>query len=239
MKKPSAKTTGNGQAVKAEKNGGFRAYLLKRWPDAGRAKIAPALRALAVPIAKLTPDPMNARLHPENNIEAIMESLACYGQLHPITVRREGMVVMAGNGRLEAAKRLGWREIAATVHSMTDAEAAGFGVADNRTAETALWDFAALQRLEALAADAGLAMPGWTLDELAALRALTEPVAPLPPGPSRSERFLVPPFSVLDARQGYWQDRKRAWIALGIQSELGRGDTCLYEAEQVTQPGLN
>ena len=39
-----------------------------------------------------------------------------------------------------------------------------------------------------------------------------------------AERFLVPPFSVLDARQGYWQARKRAWIALGIQSEIGRGN---------------
>jgi len=39
-----------------------------------------------------------------------------------------------------------------------------------------------------------------------------------------AERFIVPPFSVLDARQGYWKDRKRAWIALGIQSELGRGE---------------
>ncbi len=40
-------------------------------------------------------------------------------------------------------------------------------------------------------------------------------------------RFLVPPFSVLDARQGYWQDRKREWMALGIQSEVGRGDNLL------------
>lgn len=38
-----------------------------------------------------------------------------------------------------------------------------------------------------------------------------------------AERFLVPPFSVLDARQGYWQTRKQAWLALGIESELGRG----------------
>jgi len=38
-----------------------------------------------------------------------------------------------------------------------------------------------------------------------------------------ADRFLVPPFSVLDARQGYWQDRKRAWLSLGIQSEIGRG----------------
>lgn len=36
-------------------------------------------------------------------------------------------------------------------------------------------------------------------------------------------RFGVPPFSVLSAREGSWQDRKRQWIALGIQSELGRG----------------
>lgn len=40
---------------------------------------------------------------------------------------------------------------------------------------------------------------------------------------SLAERFVVPPFSVLDARQGYWQERKRAWLALGIESELGRG----------------
>ena len=37
-------------------------------------------------------------------------------------------------------------------------------------------------------------------------------------------RFIIPPFSVLDARQGEWQKRKRAWLSLGIQSELGRGE---------------
>lgn len=38
-----------------------------------------------------------------------------------------------------------------------------------------------------------------------------------------AEDFLVPPFSVLNARDGWWQDRKRAWLALGIESEIGRG----------------
>lgn len=32
-----------------------------------------------------------------------------------------------------------------------------------------------------------------------------------------------PPFSVWNAREGWWQDRKRAWLSLGIKSELGRG----------------
>ena len=35
--------------------------------------------------------------------------------------------------------------------------------------------------------------------------------------------FDYPPFSVLNAREGWWQERKRQWLALGIQSELGRG----------------
>lgn len=34
--------------------------------------------------------------------------------------------------------------------------------------------------------------------------------------------FIYPPFSVLDARAGWWQTRKRAWLNLGIQSERGR-----------------
>jgi 1-aminocyclopropane-1-carboxylate deaminase/D-cysteine desulfhydrase-like pyridoxal-dependent ACC family enzyme len=45
--------------------------------------------------------------------------------------------------------------------------------------------------------------------------------------PNRSgnmlREFIVPPFSVLDTSQAYWLERKRAWLSLGIQSELGRG----------------
>lgn len=35
--------------------------------------------------------------------------------------------------------------------------------------------------------------------------------------------FIFPPFSVLNTREGLWQDRKRLWLGLGIESELGRG----------------
>lgn len=45
------------------------------------------------------------------------------------------------------------------------------------------------------------------------------------------EAFIIPPFSVLDARQGYWRSRKRKWIELGIQGELGRGDSLLKFSE--------
>lgn len=38
------------------------------------------------------------------------------------------------------------------------------------------------------------------------------------------ERFLVPPFSIFDTRQWYWQDKKREWLAMGIKGELGRDE---------------
>jgi hypothetical protein len=48
-----------------------------------------------------------------------------------------------------------------------------------------------------------------------------EVVKPRASGPL-AELFTVPPFSVLDARSGDWQDRKDAWKRLGLRSEVGR-----------------
>lgn len=39
-----------------------------------------------------------------------------------------------------------------------------------------------------------------------------------------AERFLIPPFSVLSARDGEWQNRKRSWLGVGIKGEVGRGE---------------
>jgi 1-aminocyclopropane-1-carboxylate deaminase/D-cysteine desulfhydrase-like pyridoxal-dependent ACC family enzyme/DNA modification methylase len=50
---------------------------------------------------------------------------------------------------------------------------------------------------------------------------------------SFNERFLFAPFSVLSARDGRWQERKRQWIDIGIKSELGRN------AESYSQENLN
>jgi DNA modification methylase len=54
---------------------------------------------------------------------------------------------------------------------------------------------------------------------------------------SLQERFLVPPFSVLDTRQGYWQDRKKQWHALGIRSQETREDVELM-ADSSQSPAI-
>lgn len=152
--------------------------------------INPELRdkGMVVPIGILIYDPDNARLHPERNMQAIKESLNAYGQTGPVIVQRwrdsvqdrraetQTNHVVAGNGRLQAARELGWTEIAATFIDMTDLQAAGYGLADNRTAELAEWDLKTVARLEQLVAEAGQSVVGWTTEEITALRAEIEPV---------------------------------------------------------------
>lgn len=132
------------------------------------AHIAESLRPLAVPLADLKPDPANARLHPDRNLAAIEASLRVYGQRKPVVVRREGMVVEAGNGTLEAAKRLGWTHLAVVLVDDDPITATGYAIADNRTAELAAWDEEALGRLlgELQAEEIDLESLGWTDAEL-------------------------------------------------------------------------
>ena len=47
------------------------------------------------------------------------------------------------------------------------------------------------------------------------------------------DRFIVPPFSVLDARSGYWSEKKAFWLSLGIKSEVGRGGNLLEMSDQI------
>ena len=102
--------------------------------------IVDSLKALAVSIDSLRHDAANARRHGQRNLDAIKASLAQFGQRKPIVVQRDGMIVRAGNGTLEAARELGWTEIAAVVIDEDGTTATQFAIADNRTAELAEWD---------------------------------------------------------------------------------------------------
>jgi DNA modification methylase len=97
-------------------------------------------------IASISPDPANARRHPERNLEAIVASLRRFGQQKPIVVDQNG-VVRAGNGTLEAAVRLGWTEIDVVRTELHGVDATAYAIADNRTGELAEWDEEALARL--------------------------------------------------------------------------------------------
>jgi hypothetical protein len=145
-------------------------------------RIHPQLLQLAVPVGELTPDPRNARLHGERNLEEVARSYAQHGQRKAIVVQRVAddgtpMVVRAGNGQLEAAKRLGWTHIAALVVDERDHEAIAFAIRDNRTAELAEWDWRVVAETmvqhETTAGAGTFAELGFSATETAPLRQTT------------------------------------------------------------------
>lgn len=135
------------------------------------------------PLDELKADPANARRHTEDNLRAIAASLEEFGQQRPAVVRADG-TVLAGNGMVEAARRLGWHALAVIVApaEWSDDQARAFALADNRTAELAGWDEAALlASLDALDGTALLEASGFDATALDDLRAKFEEAAPPPP----------------------------------------------------------
>lgn len=123
-----------------------------------------------VAIDSIHVDPANVRRHPERNLAAIRASLVRFGQQKPIVVDAAG-IVRAGNGTLEAARSLGWTHIDIVRSPLAGSEATAYAIADNRTAELAEWDDAALaEQLQALnSEDFDLAAVGFDMAEVEAM----------------------------------------------------------------------
>jgi hypothetical protein len=92
-----------------------------------------------LPISTLSPDPANARRHPQRNLDQIKASLKRFGQQKPIVVDSNN-IVRAGNGTLSAAIALGWTTIAAVRSDLVKTELTAYAITDNRSAELAQWD---------------------------------------------------------------------------------------------------
>ena len=142
-------------------------------PDTGPdlSYIHPDLRALAVPLDTLTPDPRNARVHSPKNLAAIRASLVRSGVRQAIVVQRgpAGLVIRAGNGRAQVARDLGWTHLPAVVVDEGDEAAVAYALEDNRTAELAEWDPEVLGAHLAGLQVAGLRLDAWDQGELAEL----------------------------------------------------------------------
>jgi hypothetical protein len=123
----------------------------------------------------LTPDPDNARLHNEQNIAMIAESLQENGAWRSIAIDEDG-VIFAGNGVYDAAAQTGLEDViivdapgdaivAVRRSGLTPAQKARYALQDNRAAEHASWDLAVIARLaeESPETTAGL----WSKDALA------------------------------------------------------------------------
>ena len=135
------------------------------------------MKTVTMKVSDLSQDPANARKHDDRNIDSIIASLRRFGQQKPIVIDASN-VVRAGNGTLEAAKRLGWKQLDCCVSGLTGSEMIAYSIADNRTAELAEWDMAQLiESIRELDTDSAKLLDalGFTKTEIDAMAPTFEP----------------------------------------------------------------
>ncbi|MEG2856807.1 SAM-dependent methyltransferase [Bacteroides sp.] len=171
-------------------------------------------------------DPRNYRLHGDANKRLINKSLDECGAGRSILVDRDN-VIIAGNGVFEQAKQLGLNVrviesdgkelvvVKRTDIASTDEKRKLLAFADNQTSDKSEFDLALIEEdfERDILDDWELEIGDIELDEVDSVKGRTGVL---------KERFIIPPFSVLDAKSGNWQERKRAWLDLGIKSDDGR-----------------
>jgi hypothetical protein len=210
----------------------------------------------------LTPDPRNARTHSEAQVDQIAQSIGRFGWTNPVLADD---LIRAGHGRTMAARAIyadggtiylapgkerGGKAIpAGTVPVIdctgwTEEERKAYALADNQLALQAGWDTEILmaQLDELSTAEFNIAEIGFDMEAIDALgmgeigTATEAPAGKKAGGGSLAAEFMIPPFTVLNAREGWWMDRKRAWLSLGIKSEVGRGENLLRMSDTMLEP---
>lgn len=123
-----------------------------------------------LPPASLKPYARNPRTHSDKQIRQIADSIRQFGFTNPVLVDATGGVI-AGHGRVEAARRLGIERVPTIrLDKMTDAQKRAYIIADNKLAENAGWDRELLgielQDLTALDLDFDLTVTGFEAPEI-------------------------------------------------------------------------
>jgi len=163
-------------------------------------------------ISELKAAPYNPRTSTEKQEAHLKASLEKFGVVEPIIFNKQTGFIVGGHFRVRELKKLGYKEIECVIVDLNEADEKELNIRLN--ANTGAWDWDSLANswdAEQLT-EWGLDIPNFGLEE----EEIKEQNKKL------SDRFIIPPFSVLDTKQGAWQQRKNYWLSLGIESEKGR-----------------
>jgi|TARA_R110000868_G_scaffold308745_1_gene570192 hypothetical protein len=179
-----------------------------------------------VAINKVFPNSSNPRTIKEGKFKKLVNSIQDFPEmleLRPIVVSKD-MEILGGNMRYRACKEAGLKEVyIIKADKLTDKQIEEFIVKDN--VGFGEWDW------DVLAND-------WDINELEewGLDGFPFEEEPKEEHNKLQDTFVVPPFSVLDTKKGYWQERKKYWRNLiGDEGEsregaLAKGDTNIMAA---------
>lgn len=187
-------------------------------------------------ISELRFDDKNFNDHTEYGMSLLEKSLRDFGAGRSILIDKNNNII-AGNGIIEAAGNIGLEDMKIVETTgdkivavkRTDIEldskvGRGLAMADNATSSADLsWNKGNIEEIsEKFDIDPGDWISSWNKDKV-----FEDDYGV---SGSMNENYGVPPFSVLDTRQGVWQEKRKKWLDLGIESEKGRKEGLISSA---------
>lgn len=176
-----------------------------------------------IEIKRLRRAKYNPRKISKKELQKLVESIKKYGLVQPIVVNKD-YTIIGGHQRVEACRQIGLTEVDVYVLDLNAEDERILNLALNRISGE--WDEGALyDLLNDLAEKNRLALTGFDTKELEKLRWKQSNQI----NRKLIEDYIVPPFSVFDTKQGYWQKRKAEWnLQLG-DGGAGRPDNLITE----------
>lgn len=173
----------------------------------------------------------NAREHSEKQLTALMSSIQEWGWTIPAIISND-RTILAGHGRIEAARRLGLKQVGVVVVSeWDDIKQRAYMVADNQLALLSTWDFGALNSeldfLQTTDFDTGLlALSPTTKTSVMAEKLANVNIEPQGIAGSMAIKYGVSPFSVITVSDPWWIKERTLLSSHGVtQVDL----CCLFD----------
>lgn len=146
-------------------------------------------------------------------VEPVANSIKEFGFKVPIVATSDG-VIIAGHTRYKAAKQLKMKTVPVIIaDELTPEQVKAYRLADNKVSELADWDSALLRDELLTLADLGFDMRDFGFSSIDTWEKRSVQ--------SLAEKYIVSPFSVVDARRDSWQERKIEWEAqIGLSESI-------------------
>lgn len=130
--------------------------------------MAKTTEMVEVALSKLKPYERNAKKHPQEQIEKIKNSIQEFGFISPCLIDKKNNII-AGHGRVEAAKLLGMDAVPCVyIEGLTEEQRRAYILADNKLTELGGWDITTVSdELQSLA-DTGfnINLTGFDIDDI-------------------------------------------------------------------------
>ena len=181
-------------------------------------------------LSDIKANPDNPRVIKDEAFNKLVQSIKDFPKmmaLRPMVVD-DNLTVLGGNMRLRALRHLGYKDIpdewVKRASDLTEEEQKQFIIKDNVSVGDWDWDTLANNWDARQLTEWGIDFPTWQEVE-------TEKEQ----NKKLSDRFIIPPFSILNAKSGEWTQRKNYWLSLGIKSEEGRDNNLLESLNKLAK----